>query len=64
MLKRTFCIMFGQLSNRESLLNVGVVLEVHHTKCYHLGMEQNPIAKTTFASADLKDLQRMYLPIQ
>ena len=56
--------MFGQLSNRESLLNVGVVLKVHHTKCYHLGMGRNPIAKTTFASANLKDYQRMYLPIQ
>ena len=45
-------LMFGQLSNRESLRNVIVALEAHHTKCYHLGIGRNPIAKTTFASAN------------
>ena len=45
-------LMFGQLSNRESLRDVVVVLEAHHTKCYHLGIGRNPIAKTTFASAN------------
>ena len=44
--------MFGQLSNRESLRDVVVALEAHHTKCYHLGIGRNPIAKTTFASAN------------
>lgn len=44
--------MFGQLSNRESLRDVAVALEAHHTKCYHLGIGRNPIAKTTFASAN------------
>ena len=44
-------LMFGQLSNRESLRDVVVALEAHHTKCYHLGIGRNPIAKTTFASA-------------
>lgn len=45
-------LMFGQLSNRESLRDVIVALEAHHTKCYHLGIGRNPIAKTTFASAN------------
>ena len=31
-------LMFGQLSNRESLRDVVVALEAHHTKCYHLGI--------------------------
>lgn len=44
--------MFGQLSNRESLRDVVVALEAHHTKCYHLGIGRNPITKTTFASAN------------
>lgn len=45
-------LIFGQLSNRESLRYVVVALEAHHTQCYHLGMGRNPIAKTTFASAN------------
>ena len=45
-------LMFGQLSNRESLRDVVVALEAHHTQCYHLGIGRNPIAKTTFASAN------------
>ena len=45
-------LMFGQLSNRESLRDVVVALEAHHTKCYHLVIGRNPIAKTTFASAN------------
>ena len=45
-------LMFGQLCNRESLRDVVVALEVHQSKCYHLGMGRNPIAKTTFATAN------------
>lgn len=45
-------LMSGQLSNCESLRDVVVALEAHHTKCYHLGIGRNPIAKTTFASAN------------
>lgn len=45
-------LMFGQLSNRESLRDVVVALEAHHSKCYHLGMGSKPIAKTTFAAAN------------
>lgn len=34
-------MMFGQLSNRESLRNLVVALNAHHSKCYHLGMGKN-----------------------
>lgn len=44
-------LMFGQLSNRESLRDVVVALEAHQSKRYHLGMGREPIAKTTFATA-------------
>ena len=45
-------LMFGQLCNHESLRDVVVALEAHQSKCYHLGMGRNPIAKTTFATAN------------
>ena len=45
-------LMFGQLSNRESLRDLVVALEAHLSKCYHLGLGKNPIAKTTFATAN------------
>ena len=53
-------LMFGQLSNRESLRDVVVALEAHHTKCFHLGMVRNPIAKTTFASANQNQDYRIF----
>ncbi|MDD4438812.1 MAG: DUF4372 domain-containing protein, partial [Tissierellia bacterium] len=31
-------LMFGQLSNRESLRDLIIALEAHNSKCYHLGM--------------------------
>lgn len=34
-------LMFGQLSNRESLRDLIAALEAHHSKCYHLGMGKN-----------------------
>jgi len=45
-------LMFGQLSNRESLRDLIVVLGAHQSKCFHLGLGRKPIAKTTFASAN------------
>ena len=36
-------LMFGQLSNRESLRDLIVALEAHHSKCYHLGMGKKHI---------------------
>ena len=45
-------LMFGQLSNRESLRDLIVALEAHQSKCYHLGLGRKPIAKTTLATAN------------
>ena len=45
-------MMFGQLSNRESLRDIVVALEAHHSKCKFLGIGSKPIAKTTLASAN------------
>ena len=45
-------LMFGQLGNRESLRDLVVALEAHQSKCYHLGLGRNPVAKTTFATAN------------
>lgn len=45
-------MMFGQLSNRESLRDLIVAFEAHRAKQYHLGLGHKTIAKTTFASAN------------
>ena len=45
-------LMFGQLSNRESLSDLIVALEAHQSKCYHLGLGREHIAKATFATAN------------
>ena len=44
-------MMFGQLSNRESLRDLIVAFEAHRANRYHLRLGRKPIAKTTFASA-------------
>ncbi len=46
-----FAMMFGQLSNRESLRDLIVAFEAHHSKCYHLGMGKN-VSKSSFARAN------------
>lgn len=38
-------MMFGQLSNRESLRDLIVAFEAHRAKQYHLGLGHKPIAK-------------------
>ncbi len=45
-------MMFGQLSNRESLRDLIIAFEAHRAKQYHLGLGRKPIAKTTFAYAN------------
>ena len=45
-------MMFGQLSNRESLRDLIVAFEAHRAKQYHLELGREPIAKTTLASAN------------
>lgn len=44
-------LMFGQLSNRESLRSLIVALDAHHSKCYHLGMGKN-VSKSSLARAN------------
>lgn len=53
-------MMFGQLSNRESLRDLIVAFEAHRAKQYHLGLGRKPIAKTTFASANLNRDYRIF----
>ena len=45
-------MMFGQLSNRESLRDPIVAFEAHQSKQYHLGLGHNPRAKATLSYAN------------
>ena len=45
-------MMFGQLSNCESLRDIIVAFVAHRAKQYHLGLGRNPIAKATLAYAN------------
>ena len=45
-------MMFGQLSNRESLRDLIVAFEAHRANQYHLGLGREPIAKMTLATAN------------
>lgn len=53
-------LMFGQLSNRESLRDLIVALEAHQPKCFHLGLGRKPIAKTTLATANQNHDYRIF----
>lgn len=53
-------LMFGQLSNRESLCDLIVALETHKSKCFHLDLGRNPIAKTTLATANQNRNYRIF----
>lgn len=53
-------LMFGQLSNRESLRDLIVALEAHRSKCYHLGLGRKPIARTTLAKANQERDYRIF----
>ncbi|HPS72572.1 MAG TPA: IS4 family transposase [Bacteroidales bacterium] len=44
-------MMFGQLSNRESLRDLIVALDAHHSKSYHLGLGKN-VSKSSLARAN------------
>jgi hypothetical protein len=47
---KLFALMFGQLSNRESLRDLIVALDAHHSKSYHLGLGKN-VSKSSLARA-------------
>lgn len=44
-------LMFGQLSNRESLRDLIIALGAHRSKCYHLGVGKN-VSKSSLARAN------------
>ena len=44
-------LMFGQLSNRESLRDLVIALDAHRSKCYHLGLGKN-ISRSSLARAN------------
>lgn len=44
-------LMFGQLSNRESLRDLIVALDAQHSKSYHLGLGKN-VSKSSLARAN------------
>jgi hypothetical protein len=44
-------MMFGQLANRESLRDLIIAIDAHHSKCYHLGMGKN-VSKSSLARAN------------
>ena len=52
-------MMFGQLSNRESLCDLIIAFEAHRAKQYHLGLGRNPIAKSTLAYANQRKLPKL-----
>lgn len=43
--------MLGQLSNRESLWDLIIALDAHHSKCYHLGIGRN-VSRSSLARAN------------
>jgi hypothetical protein len=44
-------LMFGQLSNRESLRDLIIALDAHHSKSYHLGMGRN-VSRSSLARSN------------
>ena len=44
-------LIFGQLSNRESLRDLVIALDAHQSKCYHLGMGKN-VSRSSLARAN------------
>ncbi|RYF79653.1 MAG: IS4 family transposase [Chitinophagaceae bacterium] len=53
------CMMFGQLSGRDSLRDVLVTLSAHRSKYYHLGLGKN-ISRSNLASANEVRDYRIY----
>ena len=49
-------LMFGQLSNRESLRDLVVAIDAHKSKSYHLGFGKN-VSKTSLARANADSAQ-------
>ncbi|MBR3828865.1 MAG: IS4 family transposase [Bacteroidales bacterium] len=52
-------MMFGQLTNRESLRDLIVIIEAHRSKCYHLGFGKH-ITKSNLAKANQNRVCRIF----
>ena len=53
------CMIFGQLSNRESLRDLLVTVSAHSNKFYHLGFGKN-VSRSNLANANEKRDYRIY----
>ena len=53
------CMLFGQLSGRESLRDLMIGLEAHKTKFYHLGFGKN-VTRSNLAKANEKRNYRIF----
>jgi len=52
-------LMFGQLSNRESLRDVIIAIEAHYQKCYHLGLGKH-VTRSNLAKANTNRDYRIF----
>ena len=52
-------MMFGQLTNRESLRDLIVIIEAHRNKCYHLGFGKH-VTKSNLAKANQNRDSRIF----
>lgn len=58
--KQMFAMMFGELSNRESLRDLILAFETHRAKQYHLGLGRESITKATLATANQNRNYRIF----
>ena len=58
-------LMFGQLSNRETLRDLIIAIEAHYQKCYHLGLGKH-VTRSNLAKANTNRDYRIFeeLPIR
>lgn len=52
-------LMFGQLSNRESMRDLIVAIEAHYQKCYHLGLGKH-VTRSNLAKANTNRACRIF----
>lgn len=53
------CMVFGQLTNRDSLRDLIVTIDAHKAKSYHLGLGSN-VALSTLAKANIRRNYKIY----
>ena len=52
-------LMFGQLSNRESMRDLIIAIEAHHQKCYHLGLGKH-VTRSNLSKANTNRDYRIF----